>query len=345
MMLVDQFPPLPTNAAINGRMCRLSAQASLAVHKQHLVSSVLLRQFAASIGQGGAPQVYSFNLECPQAKLRGRGLETCGEAPITDFVKFASQSLERVWWRVENDAAATFGAVRDGSALKPEHLSWLRDLLAVHHARSIQYYAVFEDNRERVRHAAWKFWRQYPALLDAIATSRLQLPAGRAESRNRAVEDLHEPFSKLIEDGALFRVMMESRYRRTRHWFRAHGVEILTPSSGEFIVGDIPALTVRRGLPSAGVNGGVGYGFATAIVLPIAPDRLVRIVDGPSRYLTIDQAEVDELNAWQVRGAFSHVYLRPGSGLEGFIRTVDRPRPSAGVYRELFQLSESMRRR
>lgn len=145
-LLGGPFPPLPDPWVIHRRMVRLATQASLAVHKQHLVSGVLLGQFAAPIGQGGAAQVYSFNLECPHAKVRGCGLETCGKAPIADFLKFASQSLEKVWWRVENDAGATFAAVRAGDALQPAHLDRLRNLVALHHARSIQYYAVFEDS-------------------------------------------------------------------------------------------------------------------------------------------------------------------------------------------------------
>ena len=326
-------------------MRRLVAQASLAIHNQHLVSGVLLGQFAAPIGQRGAPQVYSLNLEYPHAKLRGRGLETCGKAPIADFVKFASQSLEQVWWRVENDADATFAAVRADSALQPAHLDRLRDLVAVHHARSIQYYAVFEDSLLRVGQEARRFWQQLPEVLDAIAASRLGLPGGEVGSRERAFQELHRPIGSWIEAGALFHVMMLSRYWRTRQWLRGFGLEILAPSCGEFVVGDVPALTVRKGLPSAGVNGGIGYAFADAIVLPIAPDYLIRVVDGPSRYVEIDDDEVHELNAWQVRGAFSHVYLRPGSGLEEYIRSVDRPRPSEGVYRDFYQLCEKLARR
>jgi hypothetical protein len=86
--------------------------------------------------------VYSLNLEHPHARLRGRGLETCGSAPVEDFVKFESGSLEKMWGRVGNEAAARFSAVRDGSAPQPGHLDWLRDLVAIHHARSIQYYAA-----------------------------------------------------------------------------------------------------------------------------------------------------------------------------------------------------------
>ena len=138
---------------------------------------------------------------------------------------------------------------------------------------------------------------------------------------------------------------MEYRYRRTRHWLGGLGVEILAPSHGEFLVGDIPALTVRKGMPNAGVNAGIGYAFADAIILPIAPDFLLRVIDGLSRYAQADGEEVAELNAWQVRGAFSRVYLRPRSGLEEFIRTVDRPRPSEGVYRDFYQLCETLSRR
>jgi len=344
-MLGGPLPPMPAPGVIEQRMRRLAAQATVAVHTQHLVSGVLLRQFAAPIGQRGAPQVYALNLEYPHGKLQGRGLETCGSAPVEDFVKFESGSLEKVWARVETDADAEFSAVRDGSALQPGHLDWLRDLIAIHHARSIQYYSVFEDSLQNARQVAHRFWQHYPEVLDAIAASRLGLPGGDAASRDRAVQELQRRISKQIEDGVLFRVMMEYRYRRTRHWLRGLGVEILTPSRGEFVIGDIPALTVRKGMPHAGVNAGIGYAFADAIILPIAPDLLLRVIDGPSRYAQADSEEIAELNAWQVRGAFSHMYLRPGSGLEHDIRSVDRPRPSQGTYRDFYQVCQTLARR
>jgi Protein of unknown function (DUF4238) len=344
-MLGGSLPPMPPPGVIERRMRRLAAQATVAVHTQHLVSGVLLGQFAAPIGQCGAPQVCSLNLEYPHTKLNGRGLETCGSAPVEDFVKFESGSLEKVWAQVENDADAEFSAVRDGSALQSGHLDWLRDLIAIHHARSIQYYTVFEDSLQNARQAARRFWQHYPEALDAIAASRLGLPGGDADSRDLAVQELQGRISKQIEDGVLFRVLMEYRYRRTRYWLRGLGVEILSPSRGEFVVGDIPALTVRKGMPNAGVNAGISHIVADAIILPIAPDLLLRVVDGPSRYAQVGSEEVAELNAWQVRGAFSHVYLRPGSGLEYDIRSVDRPRPSHGIHRDFYQMCQTLGRR
>lgn len=192
-VLGGPLPPMPAPDVVWRRMRRLAAQATVAVHTQHLVSGVLLGQFAAPIGQRGAPQVYSLNLEHPHTKLTGRGLDTCGSAPVKDFVRFESGSLEKVWAQVENRAAAEFSAVRDGGAVQPGHLDWLRDLIAIHHARSIQYYAVFEDSLENADELARRYWQYYPHVLDAIAALRLSLPAGETGSRERAVQDFIVP--------------------------------------------------------------------------------------------------------------------------------------------------------
>ncbi|WP_265568614.1 DUF4238 domain-containing protein [Streptomyces hygroscopicus] len=340
------LPPLPTPDVVQRRIDILRTKASVSVHAQHLVSGVMLRQFSSPIGQGGAARVYSLNLEYPNSNIRGRGLEECGQAPIVDFVKFESGSMETVWGRVENAAGGTFAAVRDGHGLDPIHLDRLRNLVAIHHARSIQHYALFQDNWLNAAEQARRFWQGYPAVLDAIATSQLGLPGGDSHSRERAFQDLHAPIAEWVETGILFRALLESRYRRTRYWMKGHGIEILTPSHGsEFVIGDIPALTVRKGMPNAGVNGGIGYAFADAIVLPISPKYALRVIDGPSRYVEIDEDEVREFNAWQVRAAFSHVYLRPGSGLEDYVRLVERPLPSTGVYRDFYQTCKAANQR
>lgn len=69
------------------------------------------------------------------------------------------------------------------AALQPGHLDWLRDLIAIHYAWSIQYYAVFEDSLLNARQEACCFWQQYPAVLDAVAASRLGLLGGDVGSR------------------------------------------------------------------------------------------------------------------------------------------------------------------
>jgi len=52
--------------------------------------------------------------------------------------------------------------------------------------------------------------------------------------------------------GQLFRVRIEDLFSQARQWMRGQGLEILTPASGEFLIGDVPALTIRYGLSQAG---------------------------------------------------------------------------------------------
>ena len=49
-MLGGSLPPMPEPGVIERRMRRLAAQATVPVPTQHLVSGVLLGQFAAPVG-------------------------------------------------------------------------------------------------------------------------------------------------------------------------------------------------------------------------------------------------------------------------------------------------------
>jgi hypothetical protein len=322
-------------------MQRLSAQADEAVHKQHTVSGVLLGHFSEPVGQKGAPQVCSFNLEYPFAKHRSRGLEQCGEAPIEDFVKYASRSMENEWWKVENHLNETIAAVKDEDESifsSDVHINRIRSLVAIHLSRSIQYAIINSESEEAAYSQAHQFWHANPDWLDAVAQLLLGPRSDSDSGRQFAFEELYSLSRERTESGAIFRVLLESRYRRTRHWLRNFGMEILVAKSGEFLIGDIPALTVKEGLPNAGVASGVGFMIADAIILPLTPKYLARVVDRPSCYVHVSETTVAQLNAWQVTGAFSHVYLRPGSGLEEFVRSVPRPRPSEGLFRDAYRL-------
>ena len=45
--------------------------------------------------------------------------------------------------------------------------------------------------------------------------------------------------------GQLFRVRVEDPFSQAREWMSGQGLEILSPASGEFLIGDVPALTMR----------------------------------------------------------------------------------------------------
>ena len=65
----------------------------------------------------------------------------------------------------------------------------------------------------------------------------------------------------------------------------------------------------------------IAFGDSHGAALPIARDCLVAIgAAAKDDFLAADQVEL--FNELQVRNADAHVYFRPGSGLETFVRRI-----------------------
>ena len=101
-------------------------------------------------------------------------------------------------------------------------------------------------------------------------------------------------------------------------------LEILTSGAGEFLIGDIPALTVRRDRDAVGVLGGIALDDATSVFMPLGPKHVAGL---GRRNLTAELSaeQVRDVIVRQVVGAIEYVYLRPGSGLESFVRNLVQP--------------------
>jgi len=140
---------------------------------------------------------------------------------------------------------------------------------------------------------------------------------------------------QLMESGEYFRVMIEDRFDRMCTWVQNEDVEILAPAQGEFLIGDIPALLMMPGYIGSGALDEVGILSAESIVLPLGPRYLAK-PGGMNQVTTIPADEVNMLNEAQVKAAFTRVFTRTGSGLDQFIRTVNRPKPSAGPLQDAY---------
>lgn len=89
------------------------------------------------------------------------------------------------------------------------------------------------------------------------------------------------------------------------------------PGSGEFLLGDVPALTVRRDTRQVGVLGGIALHDAHSVFMPIGPGHVASLRSSPrSAELTPDL--VEDVNARQVQDAIEHVYMRPWERAGGF---------------------------
>lgn len=111
--------------------------STTSVHKQHLVSQVLLRRWAHE------GKVLSLDLNYPTAVAK---LRTPGQVGYQlDFIKNSSIRWEKRWSLVETRTPLALGAIDDGTLFEKEALvDVLKDLLAIHFARSVVVQAAWQ---------------------------------------------------------------------------------------------------------------------------------------------------------------------------------------------------------
>ncbi|GAA4980521.1 DUF4238 domain-containing protein [Kitasatospora paranensis] len=298
------------------RIETLRADGRAPVVNQHVVSRVLLKRFAAHAGSAGH-QVYSFDLDRPTNRHRTRSIKTCGTVP--DFVPFASASLEEVWSRVENLLPAAADAVERGDIFEhEEYVLVLKDFIALHWARSLHYRAlhdqIFAALYERQR---TKLLTVHADLLRADYLKHSGEHVADPQTLAMWAEDLMRTVRDDELSGYNLRIGIEEMFHKTRAAIRESCLEILIPASGQFLIGDTPALTVRR--DGSTLTYCMALGDSNAIVLPLGPHHLL-VGRSPHDVLApIPTTMVNELNGLQIEAARSRVYLHPGSGLERFV--------------------------
>lgn len=298
--------------------------------RQHLVSQVILKTFTVPGTKGSGCRLLPFDLRHPERRHKLQTTRACGWAE--DFVAFDSSTAEELWGSVERKVPAALAAVHAGVPFTdPNHASVLRDLIVLHFVRSLHYREIHLGAFAKVRASLLNSLVQTHGkqlhdealretglhLTDRGALGAYaELPIGRSET----VRD--------HESGKLFRTSVESTFRKVQARASTWQVEIHTPASGKFLIGDNPAVTLNQ---SSGVTEwGMPFGDATSIVLPIGPQHLVAL--GPRNMAgTLSAADVVVLNTVQVYSARRYVYMHPRSGLEAFVTQAARERPPIQV--------------
>ncbi|MEU0037004.1 DUF4238 domain-containing protein [Streptomyces sp. NPDC006333] len=295
------------------------------VSRQHLVSQVLLKRFTMLGAAGSGWQLIPFDLDHPDRHHKLKGPRECGW--IQDFVAFDSGSVEDLWRQVENQAREAFDAVDAGTPFdNPDHAEILRDLVVLHLVRSHRYQKVHRDAFVKVREDVLHGLTQgYTDELRRVARRETGLhltgPQALGAFAERLIES-SEPAQDHVS-GKLFRVSIEEMFQKVRAKVASWQLEVISPQQGQFLIGDTPAITLRR--DNGGTQYGMAVGDATTIVLPIGPYHLIAL--GPqNRTFQVPKALVDELNAVQILAATRYVYFHPRSGLETFVNDGVRAR-------------------
>ncbi|GAA4995274.1 hypothetical protein GCM10023205_80420 [Yinghuangia aomiensis] len=141
-----------------------------------------------------------------------------------------------------------------------------------------------------------------------------------------------------LESGAVFRVMVEDHYDKVRSIVEDWGVQILYASDGELLIGDNPALSIRRSEDPASPPMQVPIGEAEIVFMPISPKHLL-CLGGQTESGDLDANSIFESNQLQLLYAHSEAYFRPESGLEDFAlrfcqHTARSPEFQQGAHRD-----------
>jgi len=267
--------------------------------------------------KGSGWQLLPFDLRNPARRHKLEGTRACGWA--RDFVAFDSVSAEELWCQVERRVPAALSAVHAGTPFAdPLHVAALHDLIVLHYVRSYHYRRVHIDAFARARVGlVGQLIRKYPAQLGREALRETGLHLTGSESLGAFAERLIDR-SAVVRDhesGKIFRTSIEDMYYKVRAMAATWRLEVLMPETGQFLMGDNPAVTLRR--DGTNTSYGVAFGDAHTLVLPIGPGHLLAL--GPENVMgTVPRSVVDELNAVQIHAADRYVYMHPRSGLEAF---------------------------
>jgi Protein of unknown function (DUF4238) len=290
-----------------------------------VISQVLLKEWVQSVpvkpGAGRRLIRHDLATGCAESRTTGQ----VGYEP--DFVKIDSQAVEAVWQRVERRLRAAIRAGEAGTLLgNPEFVSVMRDAIALHFARNPQALAVHlasfaaahAHQREALAETATAveaFRRQYGGIL----------PAG-PDGRRLGADAVLARFTEAVDSGAVFRLDVEARFDTVCDLFQHAGLEVLAPDQAddEFVIGDVPALTVNSRTGAAGVLNGVTLGDADAVMLPLGP-RLLAALGPRDQVGRAPRKMVDRINELQVKAAHAYVCYRPGACVAGQIASWRAP--------------------
>ena len=304
---------------------RLDSQAAHNIKDQHVVSQVILSNFAERWGKKQERLLAGLDLDHEGSAPRYGGTRRFGKVP--NFVRFASKSIEQVWKESEDRLRAALDAIASHTVFTdPASLSTIRDAVVLHFVHSIPAVFIHENAWVQNREAAKVFALRFPHHLEDIFHQKYGVYPSGPEGLDIAFNLLISKTANEKERGALFRVGLEDKFRRYRQLPENYDVQILVPESSEFIIGDVPALAIRHGQAITGVRGGVGLATADELAMPLGPQWLAVLNNkGRAGFSNISRDRVLDYNTMQIQAAYRHVHFRPGSGLEEWIRSVDRP--------------------
>ena len=289
--------------------------------RQHLVSQVVLRQFARRgvlTLYDGARQI--FITKGPRAGF------------YMSFDQHDPVGAEELWKKTEDRIPKMYAALEARTASgDPGVEALVRDVLALHWARSGAMREAHERVMEQVMRRSIEDVARDPDLLaremlrskGLIATSSAALDWFNEDIHNRVVAQNRD---KWLSDRNAHHLAEAQRIMRP--WSVQIGY---APAGSDLIISDAPVVTVKSGHDGVGPHQGVALGDASEICMPLTPTVLVALGPEP-RMLDLTPESVDRYNDLQIRARIRWLGCRPSGSSDKALRAMSpgrgRPQPT-----------------
>jgi len=268
--------------------------------KQHTVSQVVLRRFALH----GNIRVYD--------RAAGRFYS---QGPGSVFRSYFDQvdptTAEARWGAIESRVPAAYRLLDQRRPPDEQAAATLRDLLAMHWARSAAMRRAHEQVGERVVAQRIDERSRQPEFLATLFRQRTGLEAAGPEGLDWINGEVHRRALKEI-DQPLFSAKVAEYFELARVRLARWQLEIGYVEAGaDLMIGDAPVITLRPGHAGVGPHQDVAFQDATSFHMPISPTIVIGLAAKPSQ-VSIDAQRARALNEQQLRGFVRWIGWRPG---------------------------------
>jgi hypothetical protein len=279
----------------------------------HLVSQVVLRRFCDDTN----------NLSACSLKY-GRTFRTGpkGVCYSTDIDQADPVGSEQLWKTVEDRLPEALDAVEAGTVLKDPGLSnVLRECLALHWARSRTLISMYEQALPRILDRQEREMWADPDLVSVFRDQHHGLwpagPAGLMEAARGVRERVEKNFK---ESGFVGSRFLANFYEAKS---RADGVSLqIGVSRGTgFLIGDAPAQSLKTGHRGVGPLGGVPWGEANTVFMPLGPHHVMSL-NRTDEYVDMNEDNVRIVNRIQIVAAHQHVVWHPDADFADLVDEV-----------------------
>ncbi len=274
---------------------------------QHLVSRVVLRQWTNwKNGPVSGLDMRSLEQRTDQVEKFGGIDDPNLEAP---------DATERIWSdEVEIRLPHAFAQLKAGKLLSNQAaMTTIKNCIALHWARGFVLAELTQQIiPQKVDEITASLTEQFtPAqIMSALTGVKVISPDMPALLRQR----IGTEFAKKLESERFMDEQFVAQYKRGKELVAPHALEIWHSEQDEFLIGDAPVISYNKVEDKVGVLNGVAWDKADAIFMPLGPHYIAALAKtNTEREAT--SANVEQLNALQVRGALREIFFRPDSGL------------------------------